>query len=142
MATAKTKPVSAPKVDTTKGGPPLYNDFPAFQKAVNDYFDKCDEEGVFPDEAGMWVFLRIFEEDMERLYAKEDGPKYERVMKIAKLRRESWLSRNMVADNKMTTGCANALKEEKNGGYNKPKAGEQKRVRIVMPDGTDLSLFK
>ena len=142
MANERTKPIPAPRIAETRGGTPLYNDPAAFQSAVLAYFDECEEAGCFPDEAGMFVALKIFEEDLQRLYEKEDGWKYERVMKVAKLRRESWLARNMVADNKLTNGCMNALKQERNGGYNdRPKASEQKRVVVVfegVEGGTEL----
>ena len=143
MAATKSKPVSAPPAGETKGGRPQYNDFTVFQARVNEYFQLCDQQGVFPDEKGMYVFLRIFEEDMDRLYARENGDKYRDVTKLARYRRESWLSRNMVADNKMASGCMNALKQEMNGGYtDRPKADRGKSVRIILPDGTDMSLFK
>jgi hypothetical protein len=112
---------------------------------VDEYFTECNELGVFPDEKGMYVFMNIFEEDIEPLISEEnpDAEEYLRILKLARYRRESWLSRNMVADNKMASGCMNALKQEQNGGYtDRPIADKKQRVEVVLPGGMTMDLFK
>lgn len=148
MATAKErpKPISAPKIGETRGRRPSWNDYKEFAKAVDDYFEDCDQAGVFPDEKGMYVFLKIFEEDLEPLLAPEnpDSVEYARILKRAKYRRESWLSRNMVNDNKMANGCFNALKQEANGGYSDrgTQGKEEKKVKILLPSGIGIEAFQ
>ena len=146
MATAKketSRPATAPKVGETRGRRPGYSDYRVFRTKVDEYFNKCEEEAVFPDEKGMFIHLGIFEEDLEPLIdpeITEDADEYLRVLKLARYRRESWLSRNMVRDNKMANGCMNALKQEQNGGYtDRPAAGKQQKVQIILPNGKDMS---
>ena len=139
------KPISAPAVRDTRGGKPTYSDYRTFRKKVDEYFVECDELGVFPDEKGMYVFMGIFEEDLEPLIADENpkANEYLRILKLARYRRESWLSRNMVADNKKANGCMNALKQEQNGGYtDRPVVDKKQRVELVLPDGMTMDLFK
>ena len=141
----RTEPKSAPKVVETRGRRPTYKDPKEFRTRVDEYFDDCDKNKVFPDEKGMYVFLKIFEEDLEPLLSQEnpDAEEYLRILKLAKYRRESWLSRNMVSDNRMTNGCMNALKQEQNGGYtDRPAVDKSKSVRIIMPDGMTVDTFK
>lgn len=141
----ESKPVSAPAIKDTRGGKPKYNNYRDFRKKVDDYFVECNEQGVFPDEKGMYVFMNIFEEDIEPLISEENpnADEYLRILKLARYRRESWLSRNMVADNKMASGCMNALKQEQNGGYtDRPTADKKQRVEVVLPGGMTMDLFK
>lgn len=148
MAVAKErpKPISAPKIGENRGRRPQYNDVKDFSKAVDDYFAECDNLGVFPDEKGMYVSMKIFEEDLEPLLDPEnpDAPEYARVLKRAKYRRESWLSRNMVADNKMANGCFNALKQEANGGYADRGVQDktEKKLKILFPSGIGVEAFQ
>lgn len=139
------KPVASAPILETRGGKPKYTDPTKFRKKVDEYFAVCDTQGVFPDEKGMYVFLNIFEEDVDEL-ASEENPKheeYQRVLKLARYRRESWLSRNMVADNKKAYGCMNALKQEQNGGYtDRPTTDKKQRFEIVLPDGMTMDMFK
>lgn len=146
MAKERPKPISAPKIGETRGRRPLYNDIKDFAKAVDDYFTDCDNLGVFPDEKGMFVFMKIFEEDLEPLLSPENPncDEYARVLKRAKYRRESWLSRNMVADNKMANGCFNALKQENNGGYSDRGVQDktEKKLKILFPTGIGVEAFQ
>lgn len=139
------KPVAAPAIKDTRGGRPKYNKYRDFRKKVDEYFVECNELGVFPDEKGMYVFMNIFEEDIEPLISEDnpDADEYLRILKLARYRRESWLSRNMVADNKMASGCMNALKQEQNGGYtDRPISDKKQRVEVVLPGGMTMDLFK
>jgi hypothetical protein len=147
MAVAKEapKPAGIPAMRDTRGGRPLYNDHRKFRTKVDEYFQICDEAGVFPDEKGMFLHLGIFEEDLDNLVSDENeyADEYVRILKLARYRRESWLSRNMVRDNKMANGCMNALKQEQNGGYiDRPSSSKKQTVEIVMADGVSKDLFK
>lgn len=141
----KTAPISSPPIRDTRGGRPTYSDYRKLQTKVNEYFASCDDDGVFPDEKGMYVFLGVFKEDIEQ-YLDDSNPKaeeYARILKLAQYRRESWLSRNMVADMRKATGCMNALKQEQNGGYtDRPVVDKKKRVEVIMPEGMSMDLFK
>ena len=122
-----------------------YKDFKKFQKAIDDYFEECKADNDrMPDLRGMYVSMGILDEDVEELLA--DNPhadKYIRALKFAQYRRESWLSRNMVADNKKSYGCMNALKQEQNGGYtDRPVVDKKQRIEIVLPDGATMDMFK
>ena len=141
----KTAPVSSPPIRDTRGGRPTYSDYRRLASKVNDYFKECEGAGVFPDEKGMYVYLGVFKEDIEQ-YLEDTNPKaeeYARILKLAQYRRESWLSRNMVADMRKASGCMNALKQEQNGGYtDRPVADKRQRVELVLPDGMTMELFK
>lgn len=141
----KTGRVSSPPIRDTRGGRPTYSDYRKLASRVNEYFKDCEDAGVFPDEKGMYVYLGVFKEDIEQ-YLDDENPKaeeYARILKLAQYRRESWLSRNMVADVKKATGCMNALKQEQNGGYtDRPQADRKQRVELVLPDGMTMEMFK
>lgn len=140
------KPISAPKVGETRGRRPTFTDYKDLAREVEAYFTKCDEDGVFPDEAGMYVYLKIFKEDLEPMLDPDnpDAQEYERILKRAKYRRESWLSRNMVQDNKMANGCFNMLKQEANGGYSDRGVQDktEKKLKIVFPSGIGVEAFQ
>jgi hypothetical protein len=62
-----------------------------------------------------------------------DYEEFRRIFSNAKLRRESWLARHMVADNKKANGCMNALKQEENGGYSDRKMDSgEKTLRVKI----------
>ena len=142
----ESKPIGAPPVkEDNRGRRPTYNDPKTFNSKVDEYFKDCDEKGIFPDEKGMFVFMDIFEEEIDALISPENknADKYLRVLKRAQYRRESWLARNMVANNKISAGCMNALKQEQNGGYrDRASENKTKRVQVIMPDGMSMDLFK
>jgi hypothetical protein len=108
--------------------PRKYKTAAEFGNAIDEYFSLCKQENdTFPDEAGMIEHLGISPDTIERYKkagsktapedAEETDKSYAQHLARAKLRRESWLARNMVSDNKRAQGCFNALKQEKNGGY-------------------------
>lgn len=56
---------------------------------------------------------------------------FRNAFEYAKCRRESWLTRKMVSDNKAANGCMNALKQKKNGGYtDRPVESNDKSLTI------------
>lgn len=113
---------------------------------VNQYFDDCEEKGVFPDEAGMLIFLDVSPYQYYDWNGGNDPNNVEEPIKSfrdtfarARLRRESWLTRKAV-DNKTATGAFNMLKQPKNGGYVDKVKNDQNAtitIRIGGVDGKD-----
>ena len=118
-----------------RGRRPEWNDYKKLQQAVEKYFDECAATDEFPDYAGMLLFLRIDKDDAKAMQEAEDGKEYRRIFKTAELRRESWLARHMVADNKKATGCMNALKQLENGGYQDKNIQQGDRTLKIKVDG-------
>lgn len=101
-----------------RGRKPQY-DPETLRLAIEKYFDKCEEEKVFPDMAGMRIALEISKETLDH-FVSDDCPEceaYRKILNTARDRRESFLVRRMTSDNKLAQGCLNALKQPMNGGY-------------------------
>lgn len=98
---------------------------------INEYFDKCEAEGRFPTESGLYVHLGWIGEKGQRLRGKKD---YADSLEMARYRRMDWLENKMVTDGRCANGCMNALKQEKNGGYvDKTQTNnKQKSIEIIM----------
>ena len=98
------------------------------------YHRQCEDINlVFPDEAGLLNFLDIEDEEYE---AMKTEPGYDKIIRWAKRRRTSWLERRLVEGGKTSaTGCMNALKQEKNGGYSEKPEGPKERKLIVKIEG-------
>lgn len=97
------------------------------------YFTECEEKGRFPTEAGLMLALGMNEEDYERCW---DRPDRRRVLEAARLRRMDWLENQMVTESGKATGCMNALKQEKNGGYvDKAGASQGAKQLVVLLEG-------
>jgi len=100
------------------------------EKKVRQYFQDCEEDnGSFPDESGMLNFLDISDTEYEALKRSRG---HGRILIWAKRRRMSWLERHMVEGSKAATGCMNALKQEKNGGYTNQAAPEKKDKKLIV----------
>lgn len=112
-----------------RGPKPRYETPEDLERAINDYFDQCEAEGVFPDSAGMRVFLNLSQERLDQLCKEEYNPsgfkKYQAITARARDRRESWLARTATSTPKLAQGCLNALKQPSNGGWIDKNAGEQ-----------------
>ncbi len=96
--------------------------------AIDSYFEKSSEAGRFPTEAGLLLALDLGEEEYEKLARDKT---YKKEFERAKLARMDWLENQMVTESGRATGCMNALKQEKNGGYadkGAPGSREQKLV--------------
>lgn len=122
----------------TRGRRPSWNNYKEFNKAVDAYFDKCAENDEYPDYAGMLISLKIYDKaEAQAMMADDapDGEEFRRIFNSAKLRRESWLARHMVADNKKANGCMNALKQEENGGYSDRKVESGEKTLKIKVDG-------
>ena len=121
----------------TRGRRPQWNDYKKFRQAVDEYFDLCKETDEFPDYAGMLLHLQIDKEAAAAMCAEgaPDAAEFQRIFNISSMRRESWLARHMVTDNKRATGCMNALKQMENGGYQDKNIQKSDSVLRVKVDG-------
>ena len=101
------------------GRPPTIETPEQLKTWTKKYCDACEAENVFPDFAGMMLWLGLEDEDIERMQ-DPNNPNYDGFKKAfayGRRRRECFLARTMTSDNKRTQGCYNALKELINGGY-------------------------
>ena len=99
------------------------------RKGIDEYFDERTARGRFPTEAGMLLALGLSEERYaalrrERIFARE----FER----ARLARMDWLENQMVTEGGKASGCMNALKQEKNGGYADRAAVGSREQKLVI----------
>lgn len=99
------------------------------RKSIDEYFDERTARGRFPTEAGMLLALGLSEERYaalrrERIFARE----FER----ARLARMDWLENQMVTEGGKASGCMNALKQEKNGGYADRAAAGSREQKLVI----------
>ena len=102
------------------------------RKGIAEYFDERTARGRFPTEAGMLLALGLSEERYaalrrERIFARE----FER----ARLARMDWLENQMVTESGRASGCMNALKQEKNGGYADKGAGPREQKLVICLSG-------
>ena len=88
---------------------------------IQNYFKDCNEKGVFPDEAGMLVWMGLFPEDKDTL-CKRDS-RFVSVFKRAEMLQESWLSRHAVGGKNASAALA-LLKERKYGSVGKEKKAD------------------
>lgn len=126
------------------GQRPEYNNYVDLQRKVDEYFNKCAENDEFPDEKGMYLYLRVFKEDLE-VKCEDSYPgheEYRRILKEAQYQRESWLARHMVSDAKRANGCMNALKQEQNGAWIDRPDKKQQTVKVELPAGMSWDSFK
>lgn len=108
------------------GGRPRDPTVEELKASIQEYIDGCEADGRFPTESGMMIHLGLIGGKGQRYMAKAE---YAEVWEWARLVRIDWLENQMVTNPKCATGCMNALKQEKNGGYvdrtvtdNKPKS--------------------
>ena len=78
------------------------------RERIEAYFEKRAAQGRFPTEAGLLLELG--------------------------LARMDWLENQMVTESGRATGCMNALKQEKNGGYadRAAQAGREQKLVICL----------
>ena len=98
------------------------------REGIERYFAGREAEGRFPTEAGLLLELGLTEEEYAAYLADE---RYRPELERARLRRMDWLENQMVTESGRATGCMNALKQEKNGGY-ADKAGQGAEKRLVI----------
>ena len=108
------------------------------KQKINKYFALCEADGVFPDCAGMRVFLALTREEADALC---ENAELRRLFDMARDRRESYLVRRMIGDGKNASGCMNALRQSENGGYNE-KSDSRERALIVKMVGVGEGAFE
>lgn len=135
-----------PKVKSDKpkgsGAPPVpYATPEALDAKCREYVDQCKALEVFPDEAGMLVFLEISPETKAQYESGAGGgaPGFAEVLQKYRLVRESALIRMMLLEPKLASPCAFLLKQSKNGGYNDKQQPEGKEnltveFKLGIPD--------
>jgi|GEM_PF-537158 len=113
----------------------------ALDARCRDYVDQCRARELFPDEAGMFVFLGLSWDMKARFEINEAGryPGFASVLNKYQLLRESELSRMMLLDPKLASPCAYLLKQVKNGGYADKQQSEGKanvtvEFKLGIPD--------
>lgn len=93
-----------------------------FEKAIESYFTACEEEGIFPDEAGLILFLGLEREEYDRLKDGKRGKAYAAALSRARLKRESIIVRELYNTEKAATGKIFVARQPENGGLtDKPK---------------------
>ena len=101
------------------------------RERIEAYFEKRAAQGRFPTEAGLLLELGLGEEEYGKMRADRlFGAEFER----ARLARMDWLENQMVTESGRATGCMNALKQEKNGGYadRAAQAGREQKLVICL----------
>ncbi len=94
----------------------------AFEQEIAAYFSMCETNGVFPDEAGLILYLGIDRDAYARCYNGEWGKGYAACLKKAELKRESIAVRDIYGSDKSSTGKIFVARQPENGGKSdKPK---------------------
>lgn len=99
------------------------------RKGIDEYFDERTARGRFPTEAGMLLALGLSE---ERYAALRRELIFAREFERARLARMDWLENQMVTEGGKASGCMNALKQEKNGGYADRAAAGSREQKLVI----------
>ncbi len=113
-----------------RGPKPRYATPEDMAAAVDAYFESCEAQGVFPDLAGMRVYLNLSQSRLDELCSPPDSSvdntsqdnnnnykKYREILSRARDRRESWLAKTATGQPRLATGCMMALKQPSNGGW-------------------------
>lgn len=111
---------------------------------IDKYFDSLPD-GVFPDYAGMLLYLGLFPDEVDALCddTNEKAPEFRRVFQYAELKRESWLARVVASDSKLATGALNLLKQTNNGGYvTVSKTDKGSSLRLIVEGVGGMDAFK
>lgn len=102
------------------------------EKKFREIIMKASTGDVFPDEAGMRIFLGM---DHETYRSYKTDPEYNAVMNWAQDMRESWASRRMAAEPKAANAFLNILRQEANGGWVSQKAESNEKTLHVKAEG-------
>ena len=106
-----------------------------FEQAIESYFKHCEEQGAFPDEAGMILFLGLDREEYDRLRAGRRGRAYADAISRARLRRESIIVRELYQTEKSATGKIFVARQPENGGLT-----DRPREAAVSPPAVKVRL--
>lgn len=94
----------------------------------------------------MCLFLKISKSTLLKYQdpdQNENAEGFREVLDEAAARRESYLVRIMVTDNKRAQGCLNALKQKENGGYtDRPVENTEKTLNIKLVGVGGWDAFK
>lgn len=99
---------------------------------IDRYFAQRRAEGRFPTEAGMLLALDLSEEEYKKL---SEERVFKKEFDRARLARNDWLENQMVTESGRASGCMNALKQEKNGGYADKGAGPREQKLVICLSG-------
>ena len=99
---------------------------------IDRYFAQRRAEGRFHTEAGMLLALDLSEEEYKKL---SEARLFKKEFDRARLARNDWLENQMVTESGRASGCMNALKQEKNGGYADKGAGPREQKLVICLSG-------
>ena len=99
---------------------------------IDRYFAQRRAEGRFPTEAGMLLALDLSEEEYKKL---SEARLFKKEFDRVRLARNDWLENQMVTESGRASGCMNALKQEKNGGYADKGAGPREQKLVICLSG-------
>ena len=93
---------------------------------IDKYFDECEANGAFPDEAGMALYLGIERTTIDEWMSGKSPRGYRRIIQDSRLRRESVLVRGIYASDKSTSGKI-FLSRQNSAGALSDKTGDSGR---------------
>lgn len=102
----------------------------AFENSIDAYFSECRANTIYPDEAGMILYLGLDREAYTRYLSGGGGKGYAAALKRAQLKRESIIVRDIYGSEKATTGKIFLARQVSNGGL-PVKPAEKKEQMIV-----------
>ena len=122
-----------PKQEPAREIPRPYTTPEELKDRMRSYFTQCSEDGdVFPDEAGMRIFLELGHESYRSYMEDRD---YELVFDWAQDMRESWAARNLAAQPRAAQAFLNILKQSSNGGWVDRKTDKEDKVIEIRAAG-------
>ncbi len=101
-----------------------------FENRVATYFEQCQRDGIYPDEAGLILFLDLERDAYERYASGAEGKGYAACLHKARLRRESILVRDIYGTDKAATGKIFLARQESNGGLTDKPREETRKVTV------------
>ncbi|UOO38250.1 hypothetical protein IZU99_03060 [Oscillospiraceae bacterium CM] len=112
------------------------------QRRVDDYFSECSAKKIYPDEAGLILFLGFDKETYERCLSGKMGKGNADCLKKAALRRESIIVRELYGTDKAATGKIFLARQAGNGGLTDKMREDTNHVTIdVRFNGGEKGLF-
>ncbi|MBQ2049819.1 MAG: hypothetical protein II493_05390 [Spirochaetales bacterium] len=100
---------------------------------MEEYFRQCKEDDdVFPDKAGMRIFLGLGHRSYNSYM---EDPDYELVFDWAQDMRESWGARGLAKNPRNAQAFLNILKQSENGGWVDRKTDKEDKVIEIRAAG-------
>ena len=100
---------------------------------MEEYFAQCKEDDdVFPDKAGMRIFLGLGHRSYNSYM---EDPDYELVFEWAQDMRESWGARGLAKNPRNAQAFLNILKQSENGGWVDRKTDKEDKVIEIRAEG-------